>query len=291
MTPPAQVDGRWLVIGHRGMLGTDLMTVLHDRDVVGLDLPDIDITNAASVDDAVTGFDIVVNCAAYTAVDAAEEDEDLAFAVNAVGPEHIARACARTGAWMTHISTDYVFDGTATTPYPEDAAMSPRTAYGRTKAAGEQAVRRINSDRSHILRTAWLYGAHGPNFVRTMIALEQQRDTLEVVSDQHGQPTWSHDVATRLTLALVRGVPAGTFHATSSGATTWFEFTQRIFTMIGADTARVLPTTTAKFPRPAPRPAYSVLGHDAWSLHGLGPMRDWNSAFEAAWPSFTSAES
>ncbi len=291
MTHPAQVDGRWLVIGHRGMLGTDLMAVLHDRDVVGLDLPDIDITDAASVDHAVNGFDIVVNCAAYTAVDAAEDNEDIAFAVNAVGPENIARACARTGAWMTHISTDYVFDGTATTPYPEDAPMAPNTAYGRTKAAGERAVRTVHSDRSHILRTAWLYGAHGPNFVRTMIALEQQRDSLEVVSDQHGQPTWSHDLATRLTLALVRGVPAGTFHATSSGATTWYDFTQRIFTMLGADPERVLPTTTDKFPRPAPRPAYSVLGHDAWARHGLSPMRDWNSALEAAWPSLTTPES
>lgn len=282
-------DRRWLVIGHLGMLGTDLMSVLSDHDVTGVDRPDIDITVASSVDDLVTGYDVVVNCAAYTAVDDAESHEDIAHAVNADGPANIATACARIGALMVHVSTDYVFAGTATEPYAEDSPLDPRSAYGRTKAAGEQRVRAILPNDSLIVRTAWLYGAHGPNFVRTMIGLEASRDTLDVVDDQRGQPTWARDLATRIVASVDADIPRGTYHATSSGDTTWFGLTRRIFEKLGADPARVRPTTTDAFPRPAPRPAYSVLGHRGWDVVGLPPLPHWADALDAAWPHLLAA--
>ena len=282
-------ERRWLVIGHLGMLGTDLMSVLAEHDVTGVDRPDIDITVASSVDGVVTGYDVVVNCAAYTAVDDAESHEDIAHAVNAEGPANIATACARIGARMVHISTDYVFAGTATEPYAEDSPLDPRSAYGRTKAAGEQQVRSILPNDSLILRTAWLYGAHGPNFVRTMIGLEASRDTLDVVDDQRGQPTWARDLATRIVASVDAGIPSGTYHATSSGDTTWFGLTRRIFEKLGADPSRVHPTTTDAFPRPASRPAYSVLGHQGWEAAGLPPLPHWSDALDAAWPSLMAA--
>ncbi len=288
MTSP-RPDGRWLVVGARGMLGTDVVSALDGRDVTGLARPEIDVTDLASVTDAVSGRDVVVNCAAWTAVDDAEANEPGAFAVNAVGPANLARACAATGAWLVHVSTDYVFAGDATSPYPEDAPIAPRSAYGRTKAAGEWAVRAELPDRSLVVRTAWLYGAHGPSFVQTMRTLEAQRDTLDVVDDQRGQPTWSADLAARLVRAVDVGTPPGTYHGTSSGETTWFGLARRVFELAGADPDRVRPTTTDRFPRPAPRPAYSVLGHDGWGRAGLPPMRDWDVALADAWPGLTAA--
>lgn len=274
---------RWLVVGHQGMLGTDVMAELRGRDVTGVDRPDIDITDVTSVADHLVGYDLVVNCAAYTAVDDAETHEADAFAVNAVGPANLARTCSRTGARMLHISTDYVFSGDATAPYPEGETPAPSSAYGRSKAAGEWAVRAELPDRSWLLRTAWLYGAHGPNFVRTIAGLERTRETLDVVDDQRGQPTWSRDLARRVVETVEADVPAGIYHATSSGETTWFEFARRIFALLGTDPNRVRPTTSATFTRPAPRPAYSVLGHSAWEGTGLAPIRDWSAALDASW--------
>ncbi len=280
----ARSDGRWLVVGALGMLGTDVVSALAGREVTALDRPEIDITDVASATAAVAGHDVVVNCAAWTAVDDAETREGDAFAVNAVGPANLARACADTGAWMVHISTDYVFAGDATAPYAVDAPIAPRSAYGRTKAAGEWAVRAELPERSLILRTAWLYGANGPNFVRTMKDLESSRETLEVVDDQRGQPTWSGDLAARLVQAVDVGAPPGTYHATSSGETTWFGLARRVFELLGADPERVRPTTSDRFVRPAPRPAYSVLDHRGWARAGLAPMRQWDEALQAAWP-------
>ncbi len=280
---------KWLVVGHLGMLGTDLMTALAGRSVDGLDRPDVDITDPSSVSQAVAGYDIVVNCAAYTAVDAAESDERSAFAVNAIGPANLARACARTGASLVHISTDYVFAGDATVPYAVTSDLAPKSAYGRTKAAGEWAVRANLPSNSWILRTAWLYGAHGPNFVRTMLDLESKRETVAVVTDQYGQPTWSADLAERIVQTVESGVPAGTYHATSAGQTSWFDFARLIFELAGADPDRVKPTTSAQFVRPAPRPAYSVLDHGSWKAAGHPALRPWDQALRAAWPALTSA--
>ena len=271
------------------MLGHDLMEVvaLAGHEVVGMDLPEIDITSRVSVAGALGSVrpDVVVNAAAYTAVDAAEEHEELALLVNGEGPRVLAEAVADLpGMRLVHISTDYVFAGDATTPYAEDAKPAPRSAYGRTKLAGEVAVRRALPDRGFIVRTAWLYGVHGANFVKTMLALEATRPEIQVVDDQRGQPTWSRDLARQIVLLVDSGSPAGIYHGTSSGETTWFDFTREIYRLIGADPERVQPTTTDAFPRPAPRPAYSVLGHDRWSDVGLAPIRDWDESLTEALP-------
>ncbi|MFN8129774.1 MAG: dTDP-4-dehydrorhamnose reductase [Candidatus Nanopelagicales bacterium] len=271
----------WLVIGSRGQLGTDLMDLLGDK-AVGLDVPDIDITDLDSVAQAIyeVGPELVVNCAAYTAVDAAESDETTAQAVNGTGAANVAEAAAQTR--LIHVSTDYVFDGTATTPYAENAAPSPRSAYGRTKLFGEQAV--LRHPEAYVVRTAWLYGAAGNNFVKTMLGLEKTRDTLSVVDDQVGQPTWSRDLAAQLILLGSSSAAPGIYHGTNSGQTSWYGFTRRIFELTGADPQRVHPTTTDEFPRPAPRPAYSVLGHERWREQGMQPMRPWEQALADALP-------
>ena len=275
------------------MLGHDLMEVIAEagHEVVGMDLPEIDITSAHSVADALDAVrpDVVVNAAAYTAVDAAEEHEDLALRVNGEGPRVLAEAVAeRPGIRLVHISTDYVFAGDASTPYVEDAPPAPRSAYGRTKLAGEVAVRAALPDRGFLVRTAWLYGVHGANFVKTMLALEAAKPEISVVDDQRGQPTWSRDLARQIVLLVGSGAPAGIYHGTSSGQTTWFGFTQEIYRLIGADPQRVHPTTTDAFPRPAPRPAFSVLGHDGWAAVGLDPIRDWREALAEALPQIRS---
>jgi dTDP-4-dehydrorhamnose reductase/4-ketoreductase len=279
---------RWLVTGASGMLGQDTVRELRERgeDVTGLDRTALDIAEPGSVRQAFDDHrpDVVVNCAAYTAVDDAETDEARALRVNGEGPRLLARACAAHGARLVHVSTDYVFSGEARgTPYPEDHAPAPRTAYGRTKLAGERAVLAEHQGGAVVLRTAWLYGAHGRNFVRTMLELEARRDTLDVVDDQRGQPTWSADVAA-LVADLGAGDARGVLHATNSGEATWFELAREVFRLAGADPERVRPTDSRSFPRPAPRPAYSVLGHARWRETGLEPPRDWRSALYEALP-------
>jgi len=278
---------RYLIAGANGMLGRDLQRALAGRDVVALGRSDLDIVDEDAVRAAVAGVDVVVNAAAYTAVDAAESDEDAAFAVNATGAGNLAAAAAATGARMVQVSTDYVFRGDATTPYAEDAPIDPLGAYGRTKAAGERLVRERHPG-SHIVRTAWLYGADGPNFVTTMLRLAGERDTVQVVTDQSGQPTWSADLAARIVELLDRDVAPGVYHGTNSGEASWFELARAVFVGTGLDPERVLPTDAASFVRPAPRPAYSVLGHDGWRAAGLPAMRPWRDALAEALPELIS---
>jgi dTDP-4-dehydrorhamnose reductase len=275
---------RVLVPGAEGMLGSDVVAVLTSAGiaVTAAGRAALDVTDRAAVADAVAGHDVVVNCAAWTAVDAAESAEGPAFDVNATGAAHLARACADAGARLLHVSTDYVFDGSSRSPYREDSPMAPRSAYGRTKAAGEWAVRALLPDRHWILRTAWLYGEHGPSFVRTMVRLEAERDVVDVVDDQWGQPTCTLDVARRVLDVLRVDPPAGTYHATSSGRTTWFGLARAVFSLLGADPDRVRATTSAAFARPAPRPSWSVLGHQGWGRAGLDPLPDWEDALRRA---------
>ncbi|KPI27293.1 dTDP-4-dehydrorhamnose reductase [Actinobacteria bacterium OV320] len=281
---------RWLVTGAAGMLGRDTVEELARRgeDVTGLDRTGLDITRPGSVARAFAAHrpDLVVNCAAYTAVDDAETDEARALLVNGEGPRLLAAACAAHGARLVHVSTDYVFDGAARAPYREDGPPAPRTAYGRTKLAGERAVRAVLPDAGVIVRTAWLYGVHGRSFVRTMLELEARRDTVDVVDDQRGQPTWSADVAARIAdLGPKAGRGAtGVFHATAAGEATWYDLAREVFRSLGADPDRVRPTTGDAFPRPAPRPAYSVLAHGRWQEVGLSPPRDWRTALGQALP-------
>ena len=277
------------MVGCDGMLGQDLVATLGGssgaHEVTAVDRDVLDITDPDACLAGVAGYDIVVNVAAWTAVDDAETHEAQAFAVNAVGAANLARACSAAGARMVQVSTDYVFSGDATSPYAEDAPLAPRSAYGRTKAAGEWAVRTHLPSASWVVRTAWLYGAHGPNFVKTMARLASERDTVLVVDDQRGQPTWTVDLARAIVRLVEAQAPFGTYHGTSSGEATWFGFAQAIFAELGLDPARVRPATTDTFPRPAPRPAYSVLGHDAWTRASLVGLRDWHEGLTEALPS------
>jgi len=277
---------RVLVTGSSGQLGSALVDLLEERGdaVLGVDLPEVDIVNPVSVSAVFESFapDVVINCAAYTAVDEAEANEAAAMAVNAEGPRVLATQCLASGAWLVHISTDYVFAGDATSPYPESATGDPKSAYGRTKWAGEQAVRSVLPNASYIVRTAWLYGLKGNNFVKTMMRLASERETVSVVTDQIGQPTYAGDLAAQILALLDVRPAAGTFHGTNSGHCSWFEFTQAIFEHIGADPRRVLPTDSASFDRAAPRPAYSVLGHDNWVRYGMSPLPSWREGLSAA---------
>lgn len=280
---------RWLILGSAGQLGHDLLDVLQvsDHNAIGLDLPDVDITDSDSVRAALATHrpDVVVNAAAYTAVDDAETHEELAHRINADGPAIVADACARRpGTMLVHLSTDYVFGGEASTPYAENAPTAPISVYGRTKLAGEQAVLRVLPDSSYVVRTAWLYGENGGNFVKTMLKLESERPTLSVVDDQIGQPTWSRDLARQIVTLVDAKAPTGIYHCTSSGETTWYGFTREIFRLLGADPQRVEPTTAAEHPRPAARPAYAVLGHTRWDETGAVPMRRWDEALAEALP-------
>lgn len=276
---------RWLIVGGKGMLGTDLAQLLRDRkeSVKVLDRPEIDITNVKSVTEQINDTDIVVNTAAFTAVDPAEENEAAAFAVNATGPEILARRCADLGVRLVQISTDYVFAGDAETPYPEGAVMVPKSAYGRTKAAGEWAVRTYTDDYL-IIRTAWLYGAYGNCFPKTMAKLSDAHEQLSVVTDEWGQPTWTVDLANLIINLVEAKAPAGVYHGTASGSTNWHGFTKEIVKSYGKDPAMVGETTAAAFNRPAPRPHYSVLGHQALNRIGVKPIGDWRERWQMAAP-------
>jgi dTDP-4-dehydrorhamnose reductase len=217
-------------------------------------------------------------------VDDAEASEGAALRVNGAAVAGLAACCAAQGAALIQVSTDYVFDGQGREPYPEDGLPAPRTAYGRTKLAGERAVLDQAGLAGYVVRTAWLYGAHGPNFVATMIRKERGPGQVRVVDDQRGQPTWSMDVADRMHALITAAAPPGIYHATSSGETTWFGLAREVFRLLGADPARVLPATSRALARPAPRPAFSVLGHAAWERAGLTPIGGWQQALRCGLP-------
>lgn len=273
---------RYLITGAAGMLGRDLQRALAGRQVTALTRSDLDITDLSAVMHVVADHDVVINAAAYTRVDDAESDEAAAFAVNAVGARNLATAASAHSARLVQVSTDYVFNGAASTPYAEDATREPISAYGRTKAAGEVSVLEEHPDASYIVRTAWTYGADGGNFPKTMLKLAAAHPTVSVVNDQVGQPTWTADLASQIVSLLDEDAPGGIYHGTSSGETTWYDFARAVFEAAGLDPDRVTPTDSSSFVRPAPRPSYSVLGHDAWTAAGLDPIRDWRDALRAA---------
>lgn len=285
-----------LVPGGSGQLGRDLAALASPSvDVVAPGSAELDVTVTGQVLAAVGGLaerareagslPVVVNAAAYTAVDKAETDEERAFAVNADGPRVLAAACASRRVPLIHVSTDYVFPGDASQPYEPSDALGPRSAYGRTKAAGEDAVLGSGAA-SWVVRTGWLYGRSGSNFVKTMAALESSRPELSVVDDQVGGPTWTADLAAGL-LELASRAAAGEgpsqriLHCTNAGEVSWCGFARAVFRHLGADPARVKPCTTAEYPRPAARPAYSVLSPAAWREAGLTPLRSWEDALGA----------
>ncbi len=249
----------------------------------GVGSAEVDITDPQAVAAAVEPGSVVINAAAYTAVDAAETDEDRAAVVNGTGPGVLAAVCADKGARLVHVSTDYVFAGDATEPYRVDAPTGPRTAYGRTKLAGERKVLEALPT-AHVVRTAWVYTGDGNDFVATMRRLEGERDTLRVVDDQRGCPTYARDLADGLLELASRadGIPGGILHATNAGEATWFDLARAVFEEIGADPERVHPCSSDEFVRPAPRPAYSVLDDSAWVGAGLTPLRPWREALHEA---------
>jgi dTDP-4-dehydrorhamnose reductase len=281
-----------LVTGAHGQLGRDVAAAAARAGITRIHAPgsaELDITDSAAVARAISLAGrgsrlVVINAAAYTAVDAAELDGAArAHAVNALGPANLARACAVHQAHLVHISTDYVFPGDSAGPNLVNGPTAPRTVYGRTKLAGERAV--LGSGVSaHVVRTGWLYGAHGANFVRTMARMARGDDPVRVVDDQHGNPTWAADLADGLiALALAaHRVPADVLHCVNAGATTWFGLARAVFTEVGADPDRVRPCRTAEFPRPAPRPANSVLDTTGWAAAGLPKLRHWRAALHAA---------
>lgn len=275
---------RWLVTGSNGMLGTDLVTLLRSfgEDVTAAGHEILDITDRESVHALVPGHQVVVNAAAWTAVDDAEDHEAAATAVNGEGPRLLAGAAREHGARLVQVSTDYVFDGSATEPYSEAAVTTPASAYGRSKAAGEHAVRKELPGGHLLVRTAWLYGAHGGCFPKTIARLARERGEVSVVDDQVGQPTWTADVAGLIVRLVRSNAPAGTYHATSSGQCSWFEFARAVVVAAGLEAAVVKPTSSDAFVRPAPRPAYSVLGHAGLAALGIEPIGRWDERWAEA---------
>jgi len=276
---------RVIVTGAAGQLGRDVAEVFRrdGHDVMALDRDQLDITDQQQCEKCIVTFKphLIVHCAAYTAVDRAESDEDAAYRVNVYGTRNVAVAGEKVGARFIYISTDYVFDGMVTTAYREHDATNPQTVYGKSKLAGELLVQGLTT-RWFIVRTSWVFGLHGNNFVKTMLELMQSKPELQIVNDQRGAPTYTVDLANFLYI-LSKTEKYGIYHASNTGVCTWYEFAQRI-----ADEAkklegfqlqaRLLPCTTQQFPRPAPRPANSAMEPLAIRANGFAPLRPWREA-------------
>ena len=284
----------WLITGGSGQLGIALSEELDSRGLVftAFGSKDLDITQGSIVRDLVSQVSptVIINCAAWTDVDAAETNEALASKVNRDGAENIALAAKGCGAKLIHVSTDYVFSGESETPWQVADEINPQSAYGRTKADGEGRVLGTYPENSSIVRTAWLYSPWGKNFAKTMTHLALNGDgEVRVVNDQIGQPTSATDLAKQLVELSLSSSPAEIYHGTNSGQATWFEFAQEIVKLSGADVNRVVPVSSSEYQRPAKRPSYSVLSHDSWAKTTIKPMRDWRIALIDAMPAIISA--
>lgn len=271
---------RILITGAKGMLGTDLRGFLGgSHTVYGLDMESLDITDLDQAINVVQDHmpDVVVNCAAYTNVDGCEKEVDLAYRVNAIGPRNLAVACERVGAALVHISTDYIFPGDSSHPYREDDLAGPKSVYGKSKLAGENYIRSL-CNRYYIIRTAWLYGKNGPNFVKTILRIAEEGKPLNIVNDQTGSPTYTRDLVKAISELITK--PAyGTYHLTNSSTCTWFDFTRDILELAGLK-SEVNPITSNMLNRPAPRPAYSVMDNFNWRLQGKEPLRHYKEALK-----------
>jgi dTDP-4-dehydrorhamnose reductase len=252
-----------LITGCNGQLGNEIQLLqaqYAQHTWLNTDVNELDITDKAAIERFVEANEIdgIVNCAAYTAVDKAESDPQLARKLNADAPAFLAEAVAKRGGWMVQVSTDYVFNGTKHTPYVETDEPCPNSVYGQTKLEGEQAVSKLCPN-AMIIRTAWLYSEFGNNFVKTMIRLGREREQLGVIFDQVGTPTYAHDLATAIMTAIDKGIKPGVYHFSNEGVTSWYDFTKSIHRLAGINTCQVSPLHTAEYPTPACRPAYSVL--------------------------------
>lgn len=268
---------RVVVTGAGGQLGRDVVGAFSDHDVFGLDHAALDVSDRDAVLGAILTLqpDAVVHAAAWTAVDACEADPEKAFAVNASGTRNVMEACRRSGAHLVHISTDYVFDGASLEPYREWDAPNPQSVYGKSKLAAEGEV-----DSGHtVVRTAWVCGTHGKNFVKTMLRFIDERDAWSVVDDQRGCPSFTSDLAGAIRRLTVDHRP-GVFHVTNQGATTWYDLAREVVRLAGADPDRVQPISTAEYGAAAPRPANSVLENAAWKATGLPLLPDYRETLE-----------
>lgn len=264
--------GKILVTGADGMLGQDLCPMLEDcgYEVVETDIDNLDITNEIQVNSVISDVKphFLVHCAAYTNVDKAEDEKDLAYKINTKGTEYVAKACAKNNVTMIYISTDYVFDGTKDVPYEIDDLTNPINEYGKTKLYGEQAVQKY-CPQHYIVRTSWLYGHHGKNFVETMIASADKAE-LKVVNDQIGCPTWTVDLSDAIISLIEDDADFGIYHACGSGSTTWYGFAQEILKKMNLKT-NLKPCSTDEFPCKARRPKYSIMNNEEM-------LRDWKQA-------------
>jgi dTDP-4-dehydrorhamnose reductase len=271
-----------LVTGAGGQLGHELV-LLNEPGIgmIGVDRQALDVTDPEQCMEVVSRYrpDMIIHTASATAVDRLEAEEEYAWRVNAEGTLNIARAAEAVGAKLCYVSTDYVFDGLGVKPYSEDEKTEPKTVYGITKLAGERFAREACS-KTFIVRTSWVYGRYGTNFVSTMLQLAQTKHELKVVNDQTGSPTYTLDLA-RLLVSISKTERYGTYHGSNSGSCTWYDFASAIFEETGLTSKITLvPCKTEEFPRPAPRPAYSVLGHESLIHAGFEPMRHWRAALK-----------
>ena len=284
----------WLVTGGYGQLGRAVSNELSSQGInfTPLGSKELDITNQGSVNNyfSQNSHAVIVNCAAWTDVDGAEDNEGSAFKVNSQGAEYLALAALRSNARLIHVSTDYVFSGQNNQPFTVDGLIDPQSAYGRTKADGEKKVLTTYPKNSYVVRTAWLYSPWGKNFAKFMTRLALNGDQeVRVVNDQMGQPTSALDLA-KLIIELGSGdEPAGIYHGTNGGKATWFDFTQEIFSLLDSDLSRVVPVSSKEYPRQAKRPSYSVLSHDDWPNSSIAPMREWKIALKDAMPEIISS--
>jgi len=268
-----------LVTGASGQLGQELARLENDElRIIGKSRSELDITDAKQCRLLIAEWkpDVVIHAAAYTAVDRAETEPDRAQAINVMGTLNMAEAAEAVGAKFCYISTDYVFDGMGTKPYEVFHPTGPLSVYGRTKLEGEQAAASA-STKLFVVRTSWLYGKYGKNFAGTMLQLASDRQELAVVNDQVGAPTYTYDLA-RFLAVLVSSDKYGTYHASNAGGCTWYDFAKAIFEEAGMSDIKVTPCSTSQFPRPAPRPAYSVLSSAALIEAGFQPLRHWRKA-------------
>lgn len=269
-----------LVTGYKGQLGFDVVNELKKRghEAIGVDIQEMDITDKASVESVITETapDAVIHCAAYTAVDAAEEQEELCRKVNALGTEYIAKVCGRMDIKMMYISTDYVFNGQGERPWEPDDPREPMNVYGQTKYEGELAVEKYVK-KFFLVRIAWVFGVNGKNFIKTMLRLGEEKGAVGVVADQVGSPTYTYDLA-RLLVDMIETEQYGRYHATNEGLCSWYEFAVEIFRQAGMNQVQVTPLTSDQFPAKAKRPMNSRMSKEKLDEKGFQRMPSWQDA-------------